>query len=170
MSDNLFVEAMLSILKEACEGGEPGQGTAFLENTKTDGSGNAGVFATLESLSAVQASASTALGTSVAAHAAHLAFHLEVCLRWANGERGPFDWKDSFEPRVVDQAEWTKRCKRVRDAYISFVAHARSPMTWSLDDAENLAAAVAHAVYHLGAIRQIQKLAAGAVLDLKVSR
>lgn len=161
MSDNPFVEAMLSILKEACEGGEPGQGTAFLENTKADGSGNAGIFATLESLSAVQASATTALGTSVAAHAAHLAFHLEVSVRWANGDRGPFDWKGSFEPRVVDQAEWTRGCTRVRDAYNSFVAHTRSPRTWGLDDAENLAAAVAHAVYHLGAIRQVRKLAAG---------
>jgi hypothetical protein len=158
MSDNPFVEAMLSILKEACEGGEPGQGTAFVENTRSDGSGNAGVFATLESLSAAQASATTALGTSVAAHAAHLAFHLEVSLRWANGDRGPFDWKGSFEPRVVGQAEWTERCKRVRDAYNRFVAHNRRPREWSLDDAENLAAAVAHAVYHLGAIRQVQKL------------
>jgi hypothetical protein len=161
VSDNPFVEATLSILREACEGGEAGQGTAFLENTKADGSGNAGVFATLESLSAIEASAATALGTSIAAHAAHLAFHLEVSLRWATGDRGPFDWKGSFEPRAVDQAEWTRRCKRVRDAYNSFVAHARSPRTWNIDDAENLAAAVAHAVYHLGAIRQVQKLAAG---------
>jgi len=160
MNAKPFVDALLSMLKEACEGGAPGKGTAFLENTKADGTGNAGVFATLDSLSAAQASAPTDLGTSVAGQAAHLAYHLEVNVRWANGDRGPFDWKGSFNPSVVDEKQWEARRARVRDAHRNFVSHVGSVQDWSSDEAGNLAGAVAHAVYHLGSIRQIQKLAA----------
>ena len=159
VSENPLVEALLYILKETFDGGDPGQGTAFLENTKANGSGNAGVFATLEALTPEQASKATSLGTSVAAHAAHLAYHLEVGVRWAHGDRGPFNWKASFEPRTVDEANWAATRIRVREAYDSVVRYARSPRVWHSDDADNLAAAVAHAVYHLGAIRQVEKLA-----------
>jgi hypothetical protein len=146
------------MLREACEGGEPGKPTAFVGNTGADGAGNAGLFASLDELSALQASAPTALGSSVASHAAHLAFHLEVSLRWAQGERGPFDWKASFEPRVVDDAAWAATRARVRAAYAAMAAFARGNTTWSDDDAGGLAAALAHVAYHLGAIRQIAKL------------
>ena len=159
MSDQTFRDGLLDMLKEACEGGVPGQGTGFLENTKADGSDNAGLFATLDRLSAAQASAPTALGTSVAAHTAHLAYHLEVSIRWANGERGPFDWKGSFNPAAVDESEWKARRARVRAAYDAFAARCRTVTDWNEDEAGGLAASVAHLTYHLGAIRQIIKLA-----------
>ena len=159
MSDQAFVDGLLDMLKEACEGGEPGKGTGFLENTKADGSGNAGVLATLDGLTAVQASDPTALGTSIAAHAAHLAFHLEVTVRWANGDRGPFDWKGSVNPGEVDTVAWAARRERVRAAYAGMVAHVRGVKEWTADEAGGLAASVAHVAYHLGAIRQILKLA-----------
>jgi hypothetical protein len=158
MSDQAFVTGLLDLLKEACEGGEPGKGTGFLENTKPDGSGNAGVFATLDGLIAAEASDPTALGTSIAGHASHLAFHLEVSVRWANGDRGPFDWKGSFAPREVDEAAWAATRARVRAAYAAMVAHARATHDWPEDEAGGLAAALVHVAYHLGAIRQIQKL------------
>lgn len=159
MSDQTFRDGLLDMLKEACEGGIPGQGTGFLENTKPDGSENAGLFATLDGLTAAQASMPTVLGTSVAAHAAHLAYHLEVSVRWANGERGPFAWKGSFEPREVDEDAWKTRRARVRAAYDAFITRARNVTDWNEDEAGGLAASLAHLTYHLGAIRQIVKLA-----------
>ena len=63
MSDQTFRDGILAMLKEACEGGAPGEGTGFLENTNPDGSGNAGLFASLDGLTAAQASAPTALGS-----------------------------------------------------------------------------------------------------------
>jgi hypothetical protein len=158
MSEKAFVEGWLDVLREACEGGRPGEGTAFLDGTKADGSGNSGLFATLDALSAEQASDPTALGTSVAAHAAHVAFYLEVTVRWAGGDRGPFDWKGSFEPRVVDEARWQATRNRVRAAYRAVVDLARKTQTWDEDAAGGLAASLAHLAYHLGAIRQIVKL------------
>jgi hypothetical protein len=158
MSDEAFVKSWLEVLQEACEGGKPGQGTAFLDNTKADGSGNSGLFATLDSLSAARASEPTVLGTSVAAHAAHVAFHLEVGVRWAKGDRGPFDWKGSFEPRAVDEAGWKALRERVRVAYAGMAELARQTTDWDEDAAGGLAASLAHLAYHLGAIRQTLKL------------
>ncbi|MFZ5990987.1 MAG: DinB family protein [Deinococcota bacterium] len=158
MSEKVFVESWLDVLREACEGGRPGEGTAFLDNTKPDGRGNHGLFATLDALTAEQASDPTALGTSVAAHATHVAFHLEVMVRWAGGDRGPFDWKGSFEPRAVEAAQWQTTRDRVRAAYQAVVDLARKTEAWDEDAAGGLAASLAHVAYHLGAIRQVVKL------------
>jgi len=158
MNDEAFVKSWLEVLQEACEGGKPGQGTAFLDGTKADGSQNHGLFATLDSLSAAQASEPTVLGTSVAAHAAHSAYHMEVGLRWAQGDRGPFDWKDSFEPRAVDEAQWKALRERVRAAYAGILELAHNTTNWDEDAAGGLAASLAHLAYHLGAIRQVVKL------------
>lgn len=158
MSEHALVEAVLAMLKEACEGGAPGQGTGFLDGTKADGSGNHGLFAVLDALDAERASRPTALGLSVAGHAAHLAFHLEAGVRWAKGDRGPNDWPGSFEPRVVDEAAWRATRARMRAAYAANAEYARSVTTWDDDAAGTLAASLAHVTYHLGAIRQAIKL------------
>ncbi len=156
--ENVFVENWLDVLREACEGGKPGEGTAFLDNTKADGSENHGLLAILETLTATQASDPTPLGLSVAGHAAHTAYHLEVGVRWANGDRGPFDWKGSFEPRAVDKVGWEELKARVRAAYEAVVHLAQTTQTWDADAAGGLAASLAHVAYHLGAIRQTIKL------------
>ncbi|WP_229784648.1 DinB family protein [Deinococcus radiotolerans] len=153
------VSGILGILREAVLGGQPGQGTAFLDGTKADGSGNHGLLATLDALSAAQASQDV-LGSTVAAHAAHTAYHLEVIVRWErDGDRGPFDWKGSFEPTHVDDPAWAAVRARLRAAYEDLVAFAR---TWEGrpvdgDVTEGLSGAVAHVAYHLGAIRQLVK-------------
>ncbi len=159
MGENAIRDGVLAMLREAYEGGRPGEGTGFVETTKPDGSRNGGLFATLDALTAAQASQPTALGTSVAAHAAHIAFHAEVTLKWLDGERGRFDWPGSFAPAEVDEAGWTATRARVRVAYEALVAYANGLPDWNEDAAGALAASVAHAAYHLGAIRQIVKLA-----------
>ena len=153
------VSGILDILREAALGGHPGQGTAFLDGTKADGSGNHGLLATLDALSAAQASREV-LGSTVAAHAAHTAYHLEVIVRWErDGDRGPFDWKGSFEPAQVDDTGWEAARERLRAAYDALVTFAR---TWEDRPADGevtggLSGAVAHVAYHLGAIRQLIK-------------
>ncbi len=153
-----LAKGILELLREAYEGGRPGAGTGFVENTRADGGGNGGLFATLESLTAEQASRPMAHGTSVAAHASHLAYSLEVTLRWLNGDRGPFDWPGSFEPRVVDEPGWRAARARMRTAYDAFVAWAGGRTEWDEHSAGGIAAGLAHSAYHLGAIRQIAKL------------
>lgn len=153
-----FLDGWLFVLREAVEGGLPGQPTAFLDGTKADGSGNHGLIATLDRLSAAQASDPTPLGLSIAGHAAHVAYHLEVGVRWANGDRGPFDWPGSFEPRAVDEERWAELRERVRNAYAAVVDMANRTQTWDSDAYGGLSAGLAHVTYHLGAIRQTVKL------------
>ncbi|GGJ72311.1 DinB family protein [Deinococcus aquiradiocola] len=154
-----WVRGVLDVLREAVEGGAPGQGTAFLDGTKADGSGNHGLLATLDALTAAQASEGTALGLSVAAHAAHVAYHMEVMVRWAHGERGPFDWAGSFGSGRVTAREWEALRERVRAAYAALQAQAVLPDGEPEEDAAGgLAGGVAHVAYHLGALRQLVKL------------
>lgn len=161
VSDQAFLNGWRFVLAEAVTGGRPGQGTAFLDGTKPDGSDNHGLLATLDGLSPERASDPTPLGLSVAAHAAHLAYHLEVGVRWARGERGPFDWEGSFEPGAVDEAGWAALRERVRAAYAGALALADGPADWDdLGTTGGLLGGLAHVAYHLGAIRQIVKLGA----------
>ncbi|MFC4452232.1 DinB family protein [Deinococcus sonorensis] len=158
MSDQTWLDGTLAVLKEAVEGGTPGQGTAFLDSTKADGSDNHGLLATLSGLNAAQASDPTALGLSVAAHAAHVAYHMEVIVRWQAGERGPFDWPGSFQPAVVDDEAWTTLQARVQAAYQGLLTLAGQQAEWDQDAAGGLVGGLAHVVYHLGAVRQTLKL------------
>ncbi|GAA5534986.1 DinB family protein [Deinococcus aluminii] len=154
-----WAEGILDILKEAVEGGTPGQGTAFLDGTKADGSGNHGLLATLAGLSAPQASRDVH-GSTVAGHARHTAFHMEVIVRWErDGDRGPFDWKGSFQPAQVSEEEWTALRGRVRQAYEELVKYARTLTSQAPngDLTGGLTGAVAHVAYHLGSIRQMVK-------------
>ncbi|WP_309571606.1 DinB family protein [Deinococcus sp.] len=154
------IDSILGILKEAAEGGTPGQGTAFLDGTKADGSGNHVLLATLDSVDAVQASHDVN-GTSIAGQARHAAFHLEVIVRWErDGDRGPFDWKGSFLHEQVNAAEWTTLRERVKAAYEDVMAFAGSRRDAPVDGdmTGGLAGAVAHVAYHLGAIRQMVKI------------
>ena len=153
-----WLQGIRDVLTEAVQGGTPGQGTSFLDGTKADGSGNHGLLATLAALTAPQASDPTALGVSVAAHAAHVAYHMEVVVLWENGERGPFDWKGSFGSGQVTPEEWTALQARVKVAYESLLHLPQDPAEPPEDTAGGLAGAVAHLAYHLGAIRQLVKL------------
>ncbi|WP_034385898.1 hypothetical protein [Deinococcus sp. YIM 77859] len=158
-AEQSWLEGMLAILKEAVEGGVPGQGTAFLDGTRADGSGNHGLLATLEGLSAAQASRDVH-GSTIAGHAQHAAFHMEVIVRWErDGDRGPFDWKGSFQPAQVNEEEWRAVRLRVRRAYEALLqfARAQEDQTPNGDVTGGLTGAVAHVAYHLGAIRQMVK-------------
>ncbi|GGM20811.1 DinB family protein [Deinococcus aerophilus] len=153
-----WLEGILDILKEAVEGGAPGQGTAFVDGTAAGGDSNHGLLATLDSLSAAQASRDVH-GTSIVGHARHTAFHLEVMVRWEQaGDRGPFDWKGSFLPAQVDDAGWDEVRVRVRAAYDALMAFARTQQDRPDGDLTGgLTGTVAHVAYHLGAIRQLVK-------------
>ena len=153
------IEGILDILKEAVEGGTPGQGTAFLDGTAADGSGNHGLIATLEGLGAAQASQDVH-GTSIAGQARHTAFHMEVIVRWERDrDRGPFDWKGSFHPAHVGEQEWAGLQARVSRAYQELLAFAGTQLDQPVtgDATGGLAGGVAHVAYHLGAIRQMLK-------------
>ncbi|NIQ55725.1 MAG: hypothetical protein GWN71_20915, partial [Gammaproteobacteria bacterium] len=66
----------------------------------TDLGEKAGLFGTLRRSSAAEASRPIG-GTSIAAHANHVAFGLEVAADWIRGGREPRDWRESWSVREV---------------------------------------------------------------------
>lgn len=153
-----WLDGILDVLREAIEGGETGKGTAFVENTRSDGVRH-GLLPTLERLSAAQAS-QILQGASIAGHAQHAAFHLEVLIRWEqDGERGPFDWKGSFLPSEVNETEWQKVQQRLEAAYKAVLAFAETQRNHTPDGdlTGTFVGATAHVAYHLGAVRQMVK-------------
>ncbi|MDV6373081.1 DinB family protein [Deinococcus arenicola] len=154
-----WLEGILDILREAVEGGTPSEGTAFLDGTAADGTGNNGLLATLDTLSAAQASQSLH-GTSIAGHTRHTALHMDVMVRWErDGDRGPFHWKESFLPAEVTDEEWDELRIRLRGAYDALCAFTRTQKDQDItgDATGGLTGGVAHVAYHLGAIRQMVK-------------
>ncbi|MFC3860582.1 DinB family protein [Deinococcus antarcticus] len=153
-----YLDGLLDILQEALEGGKPGEGTAFVENTRPDGAAH-GLRPTLARVGAAQASRDIR-GASIPGHAQHAAFHLEVAVRWdRDGDRGPFDWQGSFQPEQVNEQEWQAAQARLKRAYEEFVSFARTlkDQPANGDIASSVAGVTAHAAYHLGAIRQMVK-------------
>jgi hypothetical protein len=136
------------LLRETFEGGRPGQGTQYLDH-------GSGVLPTLAKLTAEQASRSLDGHPSIAAHARHTAFHLRVSKEWILGDHSRRDWKGSFEPQSVTEAEWRAlqhELQRSREELLEVLR--------SLDDETFVSegagmGSIAHVAYHLGAIRQI---------------
>lgn len=148
------LRAVLPLLSEAFAGPADPRSTNFVNNEP-----DCGVFGTLDALTAEQAS--TPLqedGATAASQAHHLRFSLDVSIRWLRGEHQKADWARSWEVRRVDDAAWTELRDQLRRAYDEFVVmvHQR-PMDSEL--LAGLVGTVAHAAYHLGALRQITRQA-----------
>jgi hypothetical protein len=125
--------------------------------------GDAGLLVSLDRLSAAAASA-TRDGSSIAAHVDHLRYGLSLLNRWAAGTLPPpeeMDWAASWRKNVVSDAEWhdlRDALRREADAWAKILA---TPRDVSEVEAGWLAGSVAHAAYHMGAIRQIDRATRG---------
>jgi hypothetical protein len=135
--------------------GPPGQVCYILNR------GDRGLLGSLDGLTAEAASRVPAAGAaSIAAHVDHVCYGLELLLRWIDGESNPWvdaDWTASWRRGAVTDAEWTA----LRDRLRAQAGRWRSALS-TLDEVSQLeldgvVASVAHAAYHLGAIRQIDR-------------
>ena len=86
--------------------GAPGGGGAYMLN-----SGDAGMLASLEVLTAEDASRSVNRGATIAAHAEHVRFGLSLMNQWAREGGNPFAdarWDDAWKTSAVDAAAGTR--------------------------------------------------------------
>ena len=142
-------DAVLTLLKETFEG-PSGPSTYFIDNDP-----KAGVFGALDALSPSEASRSPrAEAPSIAGIAHHLGFHVEMSRAWLEGDRADRDWAKSWSVREVDAKEWDTVRRNVRREYEGLVRAIREKPSAKGEALPTVIAAVAHAAYHLGAIRQ----------------
>jgi hypothetical protein len=137
------------MLHEAFEG-PVGPWTYF-----TDAAPGTGVFATISGLSAAQASQPGGPGqTTIAAHVHHLRSSLALSTKALEGEAASRDRSRSWTVSTVDESAWIHLQAGVRRAYESFRIAVETHSTWVEDALGVSFGVVAHAAYHLGAIRQ----------------
>ncbi|KAA0224633.1 MAG: hypothetical protein AKCLJLPJ_01217 [Fimbriimonadales bacterium] len=113
---------------------------------------------TLDQLTHEQASRKPAVGRyTVAAHAAHVLFALEVGLAYARGEQPRPDWESSWGTSSVDEEGWARLREDLRRKAKEWIAFVRKVPTLPEDPnhARGLLGSLAHAAYHLGAVRQL---------------
>lgn len=144
-----IVAVLVRLLREAFAG-SPGSWTYF-----TDGGPGSGLFGTLDALSATEASqVSGPGGTSIAGHVHHVCSSLALSVREMRGETTSRDRSQSWTASLLDDTEWAAlRARLAREYENALIAVQTIP---ELDeDALAIAfGAIAHAAYHLGAIRQ----------------
>lgn len=138
---------VLAVLREAYEG--PAQDWSYF----TDSRPNTGLFGTLSGVTGATASTPVA-GTSVAAHVYHLNFAMEAAAAWIRREWTPRNWAESWRVTRVSDEEWAGLCQEMRRRYDTLVAAVTTHALQTEDGIGGSIAAVAHAAYHLAAIRQ----------------
>ena len=148
-ADLVFI--LQQVLREACEGPDDPKFTWFNANDK-----DSGVVPVLAKISASDASREPSpRARSIAAHAAHAAFHLKSSAAWLAGDKSAADWESSWQPQTVDDAAWRTVQDEFRRQYLATIAAIDNITDWNRDMLGGAIGAIAHAAYHLGAIRQI---------------
>ena len=144
--------ALRNLLTELVEG--PSDAGAWVL-----GRGDLGLTDTLEALSVEVASRPPASGrNTIAAHAGHVKYGLELLNRWAGGEENPFadaDWPGSWRGQVVTQPQWNDLVAGLREQALAWITALQSPRKWDEISFTGAIASAAHLAYHLGAIRQL---------------
>jgi hypothetical protein len=140
------------MLREAFEG-PPGPWTYFI-----DTSPGTGAFGTIGELSAAQASERGGPNhTTIAGHVHHLSSALALSRQALHARRITRTSRDrslSWTLSTVDDAAWSSLRAELKREYESLVVEVLSHATWDEDAIGIAFGAIAHAAYHLGAIRQ----------------
>lgn len=141
------VGLILDVLEEAFEG--PKERWSYFTDNRSD----AGLFGTLGRLTASDASR-TRGKTSIAAHVNHVIFGLDASARWIEGNRTTHNWKESWSTDTVNDGEWARMLDKLRTSYRDMRRNIEMYASTSRESMGGVIGALAHAAYHLGAIRQ----------------
>src|SRR5688500_13744073 len=133
--------------------GAPRGGSAYVLN-----GGDPGLLASLDKLSADDASRSRDGGATIAAHVEHLTYGIALWNRWVAGEKDPFtnaDWAAAWRTTKVDDARWDQLRRGLEEEVRRWSAAIAEPRDVERVELEWMIGSVVHLAYHLGAIRQI---------------
>ena len=127
-------------------------------------SGDVGLLASLQKLSAGDASRAVNDGATIAAHVQHVRYGLSLMNRWAADGGNPFadaTWDEAWKVRDVDATAWDAIRNGLRDEVGRWQLVLRAPRDVTDVELAGMVASIAHLAYHLGAIRQINKSVRG---------
>lgn len=146
-----FTKELLDLLDETFEhtqGIYLDRGNSFLE--------------TLEKVSADEASRPVSTeGTSIASQVEHVCYYLRVLeSSIQKREFGKVDWEESWQVRDVSPERWEVLKRQLRESYHSVVSTIKGVESWEGEDDIGASLAIlAHTAYHLGAVRQMLRIA-----------
>jgi hypothetical protein len=147
--DSAVAKGLLTLLQETFEG-PSGPSTYYIDNDPASG-----FLAALDRVTAEEASLSPwPDAPSIAGHAYHAAFHLEMSAAWMRGDRADRDWAKSWAIREVGRTEWERVRGELKARYAELVETIREKPAARAESLATSIGAIAHAAYHLGAIRQ----------------
>ncbi len=118
---------------------------------------NSSFVLTIDQLSAEQASTKPACGRhSAVAHARHVLAHIEMTIGFLRGEQQLVDWEETWSVQQMNDEDWATLRSRLKSACDELRERMLAIEDWSDPEwVKGAVADVAHAAYHLGAIRQI---------------
>lgn len=145
----VIVPVLLRELREAFQG-PPGPWTYF-----SDAGPGTGLLGTIGGLSAADASREGGPGrTTIAGHVRHVCASLALTTRELRGEEVSRDRSRSWTVLEVDDGTWAALRAELHREYETVVVAVGARADWDEDALGAAIGAVAHAAYHLGAIRQ----------------
>jgi hypothetical protein len=151
MSEKTLHKSLASLFAELVDG--PPDAAAFVLN-----GGDTGLLASLDALCADAASVAVAGGATIAAHADHVRYGLELLNRWHDGEANPWataDWSAAWRRTTVSDAEWAHVRDGLRHQARRWHAALKVPREMGPIELSGVIGSIAHLAYHLGAMRQI---------------
>lgn len=144
-------KALTSHFKEVFEGTAPGaDGTWFVQ-------GGEALEETLSALSAEEASIKPTPGmSSIAAHVLHMTHYLQMSNANGRGQEFAADWQGSWRKQTVSADEWREAVDNLRvQKQLLLNLMSQEDIAENDDAVFGAIANIAHAAFHLGAIRQL---------------
>ncbi|HEX4469361.1 MAG TPA: hypothetical protein VH080_07485 [Gemmatimonadaceae bacterium] len=165
MNDTSIAATLATLFGELINGAP--RDPSYMLNT-----GDAGLLGSLDKISASDASRIHAGGASIAAHVDHLRYGLSLMNQWRSGVANPWaraDWTMSWRKTSVSNDEWKQLRTGLRDEthqWLDTLGAARE-----LDETQltYMMASIAHLAYHLGAIRQMDRVIRGPSAEEEVA-
>ena len=146
---HLVSSQFANLLREAFAG-PPGPWTYFTDNRP-----GVGMFSTIAALTASEASVALEPGgATIAGHVHHVSASLAGSTDLIHKKRTSRDRTASWTVSQVTDAEWRQLQATLRTQYEISLQTIQSRTDWDEDGLGAAGGAVAHAAYHLGAIRQ----------------
>ncbi len=147
-----FTANLHELLAETFEGPPPGKWSVYLDD-------GGGLLQILDDVDAAPASRAPKPGApSIAAHAAHARYFVEILRSHLRKAPVRADWPGSWSTAAVDATQWTALRGLLRASYEAAAAEMRAVDAWDEDSVGAAMAILVHTAYHLAAIRTIRRL------------